>query len=288
MAVAAKRGVVLALIMSGALAFPALAEDKAAGAPNANTVVATVNGADVTLGQMAAARAALPAEYQSLPDDVLFNGILEQLIQQTALASVGEQSKSPRDAFFLKNDTLSYYAGAVLDATAKAATTPEAVQAAYDAKYAQAEAGKEYHAAHILVPTEEEAKALKAKLDAGANFDELAKENSTGPSGGNAGDLGWFSAGMMVKPFEDAVMGMKVGEISGPVKTDFGWHVIQLKEVRDALPPKLDDVRDELTSDLQQKAVEAKVRELTAVAKIEKKTDGVAPALIKDQSILGR
>jgi peptidyl-prolyl cis-trans isomerase C len=254
--------------------------------PTVDTVVATVNGTDITLGQMIALRATLPAQYLQLDDATLFNGILDQIIQQTVLAAEAKPSK--RDELTLENQRVGYLAGTVLEQTAGAAITDEALKAAYDAKYASATPSKEFHAAHILVKTEDEAKAIKAELDKGADFDTLAKDKSTGPSGPNGGDLGWFSAGMMVKPFEDAVMALKPGEISGPVQTEFGWHVIKLEEVRDAKVPTIEEAHDDLSGDLRQKAVEARVKEATDAAKIEKKTDAIDPAIIKSETLFDK
>lgn len=251
--------------------------------PTADTVVAKVNDTEITLGQMIALRATLPAQYLQLDDATLFNGILDQIIQQTALAADAKPTK--RDELTLENQRVGYLAGTVLEQTAGAAITDEALKVAYDAKYATAEPSKEFHAAHILVKTEDEAKAIKEELDKGADFATLAKDKSTGPSGPNGGDLGWFSAGMMVKPFEDAVMALKPGEVSGPVETEFGWHIIKLDEVRDAAVPSMEDARDELSGDIRQKAVEARVAEVTGAAKIEKMTDGIDPSIIKTETI---
>lgn len=252
--------------------------------PTADTVVAKVNGTDITLGQMIALRSTLPEQYLQLDDKSLFDGILQQIIQQTALAATTTPTK--KDDLTLENTRIGYLAGKALEAAAAGAVTDDAVKAAYDAKYANATPVKEYNAAHILVKTEDEAKAIKAELDKGADFDKLAKDKSTGPSGPNAGDLGWFSDGMMVKPFEDAVKTLKPGEVSGPVQTEFGWHIIKLKEVRDAPKPTLDDAKAEISGDLRQKAVEARVKEITEAAKVEKMTDGIDPAVIKSDTIL--
>jgi peptidyl-prolyl cis-trans isomerase C len=268
-----------AAALAVSMAFMARAEE-----PGADTVVARVDGTEITLGQMIALRGTLPAPYLQLDDATLFEGILDQLIQQTALAAEAKPSK--REALTLENQRVGFLAGTVLERAAGAAITEEALQAAYDAKYAGAEPAKEFHAAHILVTTEDEAKAIKQELDNGADFATLAKEKSTGPSGPNGGDLGWFSAGMMVKPFEDAVTALKPGEVSGPVQTQFGWHVIKLEEVRDAAVPSLDEARDDLAADIRQKAVEARVSEVTGAAKIEKMTDGMDPAIIKADNIL--
>lgn len=252
--------------------------------PTADTVVATVNGTKITLGQMIALRDTLPAQYLQLGDDTLFEGILDQLIQQTALAAEAKLTK--REELTLENQRVGFLAGTVLEKSAGAAITDAALKAAYDAKYAGADPAREFHAAHILVKTEDEAKAIKDQIDKGADFATLAKEKSTGPSGPNGGDLGWFSAGMMVKPFEDAVMALKPGEVSGPVETQFGWHIIKLDEVRDAAVPSMEEARDELVGDIRQKAVKARVSEVTGAAQIQKMTDGIDPAIIKADNIL--
>src|SRR5690606_26959091 len=193
---------IAALVAFQALA-PARAEEPAAG-----TVVATVNGAEITVGHLIELRESLPPQYLELPDDVLFNGLLDQIIQQTALAQKKEAEVSLRDELAMANQRRSYLAGVELNAAAEGAATDEALQALYAEKDDDAAPGTEYIAARILVATEDEAKALRAELDAGADFAALAHEKSTGPSGPNGGDLGWFGLGMMVKPFEEAVVAL--------------------------------------------------------------------------------
>jgi peptidyl-prolyl cis-trans isomerase C len=272
-----------AALLALALTQPARAEE-----PGIDTVVATVNGTAITIGHMIAARNGLPQQYQDLPDDVLFKGLLEQLIQQTALAQAGEGAKTKADDLALENQERTYLSAIVLEDAATAAVTDEALQKQYDEKYAKAAPSREYSAAHILVETEDEAKALKEKIDGGADFAALATEKSTDQgSAANGGDLGWFGPGMMVKPFEDAVVAMTPGTVAGPVKSDFGWHLIKLNEVRTAEAPKFEDVKQELEGDLRQKAVEAKVKELTDAAKVEKQDEGIDPAILKNAALLG-
>lgn len=268
---------------SFALALPATAQDV-----TADTVVATVNGTNITLGNMIVARESLPAQYQALPPETLFKGILDQLIQQTALQqSVATVTK--RDTLQMENDRRAYLSNVALEPAVTAAVTEDAIKAAYDARYAAATPATEYHAAHILVESEEKANDLKAQLDAGANFGELAKANSTDTgSGANGGDLGWFGVGTMVKPFEDAVIAAEVGKVTGPVKSDFGYHLILVQETRAAANPTLDDVREELTQELQQKAVEAKVKEVTDAAKVEKPGEALDPAVLSDATLLDK
>ena len=273
-------GAVLALSVLAAL--PLRAEE----AVTADSVVATVNGTKITLGNMIALRSALPAQYQSLPDDVLFKGILDQLVQQEVLKQSLPQPLSKRSQLMIENETRGFLSNEALGTVAQGAVTDAALQAAYDAKYKDAAPTTEYHAAHILVDSEDKAKELKTKIDGGADFAELAKANSSDGAAQNGGDLGWFGPGMMVKPFEDAVVAMKPGEVSAPVKTDFGWHLIKLTETREAAKPTLDEVRDELASDIEQKAVEDHIAALTAAAKVEKPGEGIDPAVLKDTTLL--
>jgi len=274
-----------------AAAVPAFAQDDAAAAPKdvtAATVVATVNGTEITLGELIVLREKLPAQYQSLPDDVLFKGLIDQAVQQSALAqAVGAPSK--RDELWIATEGRNYLAGKALQEVVKTAVTDEALQAAYDAKYTAAPAEQEFNAAHILVDSEEKAKELKAQIDGGADFAELAKANSTDTgSAVNGGDLGWFGLGMMVKPFEDAVVAATPGTVVGPVQTDFGWHIIKVNEARDAAKPTIDEVRDELAAGIEQAAVEAHVTELTGKAEITRPGEGLDPALLRDATLLDK
>lgn len=274
-------GLMAGVALCGLISLPALAQD-------ANTVVATVNGTDITLGHMIVLREQLPAQYQSLPDDVLFKGILDQLVQQTALEQSVTELK-PKDQLALDNQKRGYLSGVALESVVKGAITDEALQAAYDAKYANITPQKEYHASHILVASEEKANELKAQIEGGADFAELAKANSTDPgSGANGGDLGWFGLGMMVKPFEDAVVGAEMGKVVGPVQSQFGYHLILVTETRDAAAPTLDEVRDELAGEIEQKAVQDHISALTDKAEITRPGEGLDPALLRDATLLDK
>lgn len=266
----------------------ATAEKPAPATPEggASAVVATVNGTDITLGHMIVLRENLPAQYQSLPDELLFKGILDQLIQQAALAQSVEGKTTLRDTLALENDKRGYLSGVALQAVAGGAVTDAALQAAYDAKFANAAETKEYNAAHILVPTEDEAKTIKAEIDGGADFADMAKQHSSDGAAANGGDLGWFSDGMMVKPFQDAVFAMDVGAVSDPIQTQFGWHLIQLKETRVQAAPTLDDMREELAAEIEQAAVEAHIKTITDAAKIERPGEAFDPAILRDQTLL--
>ncbi|MDP5327613.1 MAG: peptidylprolyl isomerase [Paracoccaceae bacterium] len=265
------------------LSAPVWAED---AAPTADRVIATVDGTEITLGHMIVLRDALPAQYQSLPDDVLFQGILDQLIQQTLLSKAVEPEMGKRDVLALENARRAYLAdGAVARALAQA-VTPQAMQALYEMRFANAIPGTEFNAAHIIVATQAEAAEIRTQLDAGADFAEMARTKSTDGAAANGGDLGWFGPGMMVKEFEDAVVAMKPGEIAGPLQTQFGWHLVKLNDTRPTAAPTFETVRPELEAELQQQAVDTRVAELTAAATITRDDAGIDPTILRDAALL--
>ncbi|MBU0644407.1 MAG: peptidylprolyl isomerase [Alphaproteobacteria bacterium] len=250
----------------------------------AQTVVATINGTQITVGHLIAARQSLPPQYQSLTDEQLYDGILNQIVQQEILKqSAGEIGEALK--YQIENEERVVIAGSMLETIAKEAVNDASLKAAYDAKFAEFEPGREYHAAHILVETEDEAKALIADLDAGADFADLAREKSTGPSGPNGGDLGWFGLGMMVPEFEQVVVGMEEGTVSVPVQTQFGWHVIKLMETRLSEVPPLADVQDELAAEIQDKAIQDKIASLESDGAVER-VDGIDPSVLRMDDLL--
>lgn len=263
------------------LPLPALA------APHANTVIATVNGEDITLGHMIMARDSLPEQYKQLPDDVLYNAILDQLVQQTALKQELHGGVPHYVKLAIENESRALLAANVIETVMKAASDEASLRQAYDDKYSDGDGGDEFNAAHILVESQEDALEIKVELDTGADFSIMAKERSTGPSGPNGGDLGWFTKGRMVPEFEEAVLGMRAGEISAPVETQFGWHLILLKERRKTAAPSFEEVRGALTQELQDAAVEARVSDLTASAVIERpEIEDLDPAILRDLSLV--
>ncbi len=256
----------------------------AALATDASTVLATVNGVDITLGHLVALRSRLPEQYQQLPDDVLFDGMLDQVIQQQILTDANPPT--PADEIGVENEIRAYQASRVIERLSAAPVDEAAVQTAYDAQYGDVEAATEYNARHILAETEEAAAAIKAELDGGADFAEVAQGQSTGPSGPSGGQLGWFGPGMMVPEFEEAVSGMTAGEVSDPVQTQFGWHIIKLDETREAAAPPLEEVRAALETEVRNAAIDAEVQRLTAEAAVERLEVEIDPALIRNDDLL--
>ncbi|WP_420857784.1 foldase protein PrsA [Marivivens marinus] len=276
-----KSATILAAGLFAVTSTAALAED-----PTAQTVVATVNGTDITLGELIVARSQLPAQYQQLPAEVLWEGLVDQLVQQQLLA---DQLDAIPDRVQIALDVQlrSMLAGEVITDITDAAVTEETLQAAYEARFANAAPEYEFNASHILVETEEEAAAVIVRLNDGADFAETAREISTGPSGPNGGELGWFGAGMMVPEFEAAVVGLEVGAISEPVQTQFGWHVVKLNDSRIKEAPGLDQVRDELVAQIQQEALESALADLQESAEISLPEDGAFdPAILNNLDLL--
>ncbi|MEP2029702.1 MAG: peptidylprolyl isomerase [Paracoccaceae bacterium] len=273
-----------ALVLACSMALPAVAQD----APTADTVVATVNGEEITLGHMIVARASLPPQYDDLPNEQLFEGILGQLIQQSALAQSVTGDLPGRVTISLENERRQLIAGEAIESALASAMNEAAIKEIYDSQFANAVPGEEYDASHILLETEEEAAAVKVMLDEGADFAATAKDKSTGPSGPGGGSLGWFGAGAMVPEFEAATVALDVGAVSEPIQTQFGWHVIKLNDKRNKPAPTLEEAREDITAQIQQAAFQAKVDEVTKGAEIDRSgEEGLDPALLNALDLLG-
>jgi peptidyl-prolyl cis-trans isomerase C len=268
--------------LTALLALPAAAQDE----PTADTVLATVGDEEITLGHLIAVVESLPPQFQQLPNDQLYEGLLEQMVRQVALAqSLGDTLPKGLE-LTLEGQRWALLANSVISEAIDAAVTEEAVQAAYDAQFGAFEPEREFNASHILVETEEEALALVAELGEGVDFSELAQARSIGPSGPNGGALGWFGLGMMVPEFEAAVIALEPETVSGPVETQFGWHVIRLNDVRDTAPPSLEDVRGEIENTLAEATAQEIVNSLVGAASITRTDVEIDPALIRDTGLL--
>jgi peptidyl-prolyl cis-trans isomerase C len=149
------------------------------------------------------------------------------------------------------------------------AVTDADVQAEYD-KFVAANGGKEYRARHILVETQAQADAILASLKKGGKFEDIAKKQSKDPgSGANGGDLDWAAPGNYVKEFSDAMVALNKGQVSAPVQSQFGFHIIRLDDVREAQLPKLEDVKPQIVQQMTQQRMAAFQQELRAKAKVE-------------------
>ena len=269
-----------------ALAALAILCATAVQAQDADTVVARVNGEEITLGHMILLYERLPDQMRATLGPDLYDQMLTQLIEQTAVA-ITAGDLTAREQKFLDNSRREFVTNSRLTVIAEAAISDEALQAAYETRFADTESRREFNASHILVATLEEAETLLAQLADGGDFAALARELSLDPgSGAEGGVLGWFGRGRMVAPFEEAVLTLDEGALSDPVETQFGWHIIRLNESRVAEAPTLDAVREELVREVQIDAVMAQIEEIIAESEVERVDTGIDPMLLQDQTLM--
>ena len=252
-----------AVAASVAIAGAALADPK---------VLATVDGAPITQEDVAVAMADIgPGLPQKLDPPQRQKYVLEYLIDLKLAAKKAEADKLNQTPEFERK--LAYYREKLameelLGSVAKAATTEDAERKAYDEAAKAEPPQQEIHARHILVPTEEEATKALARVKAGEDFAKVANEISK-DAGGDGGDLGWFTKDRMVPEFSNAAFKLKEGEISEPVKTQFGWHIIKIEGARTKTFPPFEQVKEQAARYVAQKAQSEEVAELHKAAKIE-------------------
>lgn len=256
---------------------------------DASTVMMTVGDQQITLGDLIAVRRTLPEQYQQLPGEVLMQALGDQLVSQVLLAAAARDKgldKRPDIAMTLRTQEMGLLAQTYVRSQIRDQLTAEAIDAAYAEKYADAEPVEEVRAGHILVDSEEKAKELKAELDGGAEFADLAAKHGTDGTAQRGGDLGYFVHSDMVPEFADAAFAMEPGDISEPVQSPFGWHLIKLDDRRERGAPPIEEVRDDIVAELASK-IEAEVYETVTQGIEVEKNDAAIPAdAIKMDSLL--
>lgn len=250
---------------------PAAPEPAVAADPSA--VVATVEGQEVTEGDLALALQGLEQQFANLSPEQRRAAALSALIEIRLLAAKAEEEgldddeEFQRQMAFLRERALH---SAFIEQQVAASVTDEEVRARYDQEIANTPPTNEVRARHIIVDSEEKAKELIAELDGGADFEELAKANSTDGAAQQGGDLGYFGQGQMVPEFEEAAFAMDVGEHSAePVQTQFGWHVIKVEDKRQQQPPAFEQVGPQIRSILLRERYFQTVEEIREAADIE-------------------
>ena len=235
--------------------------------------VATLNGETIWLEEVMRAVEGLPQEYRQAPMDTYFDQLVAEVIDTILAAAAGYESNLDKDkavAQAMKMAADRILAEAFLSATINSQITDEAIMSAYDAFVADTASREQVTASHILVETEKAAQEIIAKLNDGADFATLAKENSTGPSGPNGGALGTFGRGQMVPAFETAAFAMPVGSFSAkPVQTQFGWHVISVSERSVQPAPEMEAMRAQLSNNLSRQHLGRLLETLRADAVID-------------------
>jgi len=265
----------LAATMAGCLALmllagPARAEDK---------VLAKVNGAEIRQSDVALAEEELGPSLAQMDPSTKDENVLAFLIDMKIVAKAAEDKKiADTDDFkrrvaFTRNRLLM---DSLLASEGKAATTDEAMKKVYEDAAKQISGEQEIHARHILVETEDEAKAVKAELDKGADFAELAKKKSKDPGASDGGDLGFFTKDQMVPEFSEAAFKLEPGKVSDPVKSQFGWHIIKVEEKRQRKAPDFDQVKGQIETYVTRKAQADYVEKLRKSATIERMDQAAA------------
>ncbi|TRC97847.1 peptidylprolyl isomerase [Mesorhizobium sp. WSM4303] len=275
----------LALGLSALSLSPVMAQEAApapadaAAAPAAapvdpNAVVATVNGEKLTEADLGLAEGELSQQFAQLPPEQRRAAALSAAIEIRVMAAQAVATgldKDPdfqRRMAFLQQRALH---GEMVEKGVVNKVTDAEVRARYDQEIASAPPVNEVHARHILVKTKEEAEAIIKQLDGGADFQKLANEHTSDPSGKtNGGDLGWFGPGQMVPEFDKAAFALDVGKYTKePVQSQFGWHVIKLEDKRVKQPPAFDDVKDQAKQAVIRDKYFALVKQLRGAAKVE-------------------
>lgn len=248
-----------------------------------DTVVATVDGKPVTEADLALAESDLDPQFAQIPAAQRRAAALSAIIEIRLLAASAEAAGlASGDDFRRRMEFLRERAlhSAFVDTRVASRLTDEAVRARYDEEIASRPASNEIRARHILVDTREEAEAIIRELEAGGDFEAIARERSKDGAGAQGGDLGYFGPGQMVPEFEKAAFALEVGQFSRePVQTQFGFHVIRVDDRRAVLPPPFDQVRDQVRSMLLREIYFAAVKEIRSNARVEIADPALAEAV---------
>ena len=259
---------VVAAISAGGFLHFAAAEDKPG-----DTVVATVNGQPITESDLRFAENELGGEIANLPPEVKRRALAEYLIDNELFAKAAEEAKIAATPEY--EQQMRYLKRRVLrelyfDKTLKGKIGEDEAKKIYTEKIAQLKPEEEIEARHILVDSEDKAKELHAKIVAGADFAQLAKENSTDTgSKDQGGVLGYFGHGQMVPEFEAAAFKLEKGQVSEPVHTNFGWHIIKVDDRRKKEPPSFAAVKDTILNSLVVRKAQDTATELRSKAQVE-------------------
>lgn len=261
-----------ALALSLAVAGPLRAAD--------DPVLAKVNGAEIKKSDVAMAEEELGPSLAQMDPATKDENVLSFLIDMKIVAKAAEDKKVADGEEFKKRMAFArnrLLMDSLLAQEGKAATNDDAMKKVYAEASKQITGEQEVRARHILVETEDEAKAVKAELDKGADFAELAKKKSKDPGSADGGDLGFFTKEQMVPEFSTVAFALEPGKISDPVKSQFGWHIIKVEEKRNRKAPEFDQVKAQIEQYVTRKAQADYVAKLRAEAKVER-TDQPADA----------
>jgi peptidyl-prolyl cis-trans isomerase C len=273
------RRALIALACAAVLSAPLGAGPRVAFAQDSDPVVARVNGVDIRQSDLAFAEEEIGSNIPSIPPEQKRDYLINYMADVIVLSQAAEQQKladRPDVKHRLAFDRNRLLMEALLQDAGKSALSEQAERQVYDEAIKQVKNEEEVHARHILVPTEEEAKAIVAQLKGGADFATLAKEKSKDPGAADGGDLGYFTKDQMVPEFADAAFKLDKGQISDPVKTQFGWHVIKVEDKRTKPTPTFEQVKPQIENYVAHRAQAELVENLRKTAKIDRLDKPVA------------
>ena len=234
---------------------------------SAETPFIEVNGKIVKFGSAIIAFSKIQQSNRNFDQKTIFSQIVQQLVNEELL-SQNIDKENQLTLLALEHEKRSAKAAQMVSKILKNFPNDELLNSAYKNLTEQYKNALEYNASHILVKEEEQAKTILADLKGGSAFEEMAKEHSIGPTGKSGGKLDWFDLNSMVPEFSTALMVLSKGDISQPVKTKFGWHLIKLNETREKKIPELKDVKTQLVQNLRQKKINDYLNSLTKNSKI--------------------
>jgi peptidyl-prolyl cis-trans isomerase C len=242
-------------------------------AQDANPVLAKVNGAEIRQSDLALAEEELGPSLAQMDPSTKRENVLAFLIDMKIVAKAAEDKKIENNEDFKKRLAFTrnrLLMDSLLATEGKAATTDEAMKKVYEEASKQITGEAEVHARHILVESEDDAKAVAAELKKGADFAELAKKKSKDPGASDGGDLGFFTKDQMVPEFSAVAFTLEPGKISDPVKSQFGWHIIKVEEKRNRQAPAFEQVKPQIETYVTRKAQADYVAKLREAAKVER------------------
>ena len=269
-----------ASLLVSALAVVAVLAIPLAGAQD-DPVVARVNGTDVRQSDLTAAEEDLGGNIPQMTPEakrdylITFVGDMILVAKAAEAKKMGDSDDFKRKLAYARTKLLMEQ---LLQTEAKAAVNEPAMRKVYDEAIGQMKKEPEVRARHILVETEDEAKAVAAELKKGADFAELAKTRSKDPGSADGGDLGYFTKDQMVPEFSEVAFKLDKGALSDPVKSQFGWHVIKVEDKRERQPPEFEKVKAQLENFLVRKSQSELITKLRAEGKIERLGAPAAPA----------
>lgn len=251
-------------------------------------VVARVNGAEIHRSDAVSAQRSLPEQYRSIPLSTIYPALIKQMIATKLSVQAARAVGLDKDANVRRR--IESFEARILEAAylgriIAGKVTEDALRARFEKSGGGAGGEEQVRARHILVKSRAEADRIIKEIANGADFEDLARKKSTGPSGARGGDLGYFVRGAMVKPFSQAAFALKPGEVTRkPVQTRFGWHIIKLEDRRKSTAPSFAEAREKLNAEMSSEIAQEIVLGLRQNAKVEQfNLDGspVVPAGIR-------